>query len=206
MKNKQMVYLFFTIGIAAILWYLTFIVKPLNFWLEMSLSIVALGVLAYILDKDVLNVGKVSLRHLGIGILSAVGLYLIFYFGNIISGYLFPFKDSQISLIYGNKAQGSLVLIGILLFCIIGPGEEIYWRGFVQKTLEKKFGENKGYIFAALLYAFVHIVTWNFMIVLASLVCGLYWGWLYKKEKSLLPVIISHALWDVTIFVLLPVM
>lgn len=206
MKNKQMVYLLFTIGIAAILWYLTFIVKPLNFWLEMSLSIIALGILAYILDKDVLDLGKVSLRHLGIGILSAVGLYLIFYFGNIISGYLFPFKDSQISLIYGNKAQGSLVLIGILLFCIIGPGEEIYWRGFIQKTLEKKFGENKGYILAALLYAFVHIVTWNFMIVLASLVCGLYWGWFYKKEKSLLPVIISHALWDVTIFVLLPVM
>lgn len=34
----------------------------------------------------------------------------------------------------------------------------------------------------------------------------IYWGWLYKKEKSLLPVIISHGIWDLTIFVIFPLM
>lgn len=70
----------------------------------------------------------------------------------------------------------------------------------------KKFGENKGYIFATLLYAGVHIITFNFMLVVAALVCGIYWGWIYKKEKSLVPIIISHAIWDFTVFVLFPLM
>ena len=94
----------------------------------------------------------------------------------------------------------------LLLLFIIGPGEEIYWRGFIQNTLSKKMGETKGYIISVLLYAGVHIITGNIMLVIAALVCGIYWGWLYKKEKSLLPVIISHAIWDLTIFVIFPLM
>ena len=50
----------------------------------------------------------------------------------------------------------------------------------------------------------MHIITFNFMLVVAALVCGIFWGWIYKKEKSLVPIIISHALWDFTVFVLFP--
>ncbi len=205
MNNRKFTYLIFTIIIATMLWYLTFVVKPMNFWLEMSLSILLLGLLALYKRRDVISLGKPTMHHVIVGVLSAAGLYLVFYVGNIVSGYLFPFKDAQISLIYGNKAQGSLVLIGFLLFFIIGPGEEIYWRGYIQKTFSDKFGENKGYVISALLYAGVHVATGNFMIILAALVCGLFWGYVYKMEKSLIPVLISHAIWDVTIFVLLPV-
>jgi membrane protease YdiL (CAAX protease family) len=194
-----------TLIAAVVLWYFMFVVKPMNFWLEMSLSILVLVVSAILLGIDLSQLRKVSLRHIIIGVVSAAGLYLIFYIGNIISGYLFPFKDAQILSVYSNRSQGNLVLIGILLLFIIGPGEEIYWRGFIQKKVSEKFGENKGYIIAALLYAGAHITTGNFMLIIAALVCGLYWGWLYKKEKSIVPIIISHALWDLTIFVLFPI-
>lgn len=172
----------------------------------MSGSILLLILMAFFGDRDIFHFGKIEPRHILIGILSAIALYGIFYVGNIISGYLFPFKDTQISSVYSNKSNANLALIGLLLFFIIGPGEELYWRGFIQNTLGKEFGENKGYLFSVLLYAAVHIVTGNFMLIIAALVCGLFWGWLYKKEKSLIPVIISHAIWDLTIFVLLPLM
>ena len=204
MSTKRTGYLFFTAFIAAILWFLTFIVKPMNFWLEMSISILILIFLAYFNKRDLFSLGKIKLRHIIIGIASAAVLYLVFYIGNIISGYLFSFKDMQISMIYGNKAQGSLALISALLLFIIGPGEVLYWQGYIQTTLSGKLGENLGYILSVLLYAAVHVATGNFMVILAALVCGLFWGWIYKKEKSLIPIIISHALWDVTIFVLLP--
>lgn len=202
-KNKIIIS---SLIIATILWFVIFVIKPFNFWIEMALSILLLAAVALFSEKSLISFRNIKLRNILIGISSAIILYFVFYAGNIISGYLFPFKDAQISSVYSNRAQGSSLLIGVLLLFIIGPGEEIYWRGFIQKNLTKKFGENKGYIFATLLYAGVHIITFNFMLVLAALVCGIYWGWIYKKEKSLVPIIISHAIWDFTVFVLFPLM
>lgn len=172
----------------------------------MSLSILVLVTFGVFSGAEFSLPKKISIRHVIIGIVSAVVLYFIFYIGNIISGFLFPFKDAQILSVYSNRAQGNSVSIGLLLLFIIGPGEEIYWRGFIQNTFSNKLGENKGYAIATLLYAGVHIITGNFMLVLAALVCGLFWGWMYKKERSLAPVIISHSLWDLIIFVLFPIM
>lgn len=206
LDNRQYKYSLISLVVAAVLWYAMFVVKPINFWLEMSLSILILVSMALTIKKDTLKLGKFKTRYIIVGIASAIILYLIFYAGNIISGYIIPFKDSQISSVYGNKAQGSLAIIGLVLFFIIGPGEEIYWRGFIQNLFEKKFGENKGYIIASSLYTAAHLVTGNLMLIIAALVCGFFWGYICKKEKSLISVIISHALWDLTIFVLLPIM
>lgn len=192
--------------IATLLWLVIFVIKPFNFWVEMGLSISLLAVTALIVEKNLISFRDIKLRHILIGVFSAILLYFVFYAGNIISGYLFPFKDAQISSVYSNRAQGNSLLIGTLLLFVIGPGEEIYWRGFIQNNLTKRFGENKGYIFATLLYAGVHIITFNFMLVVAALICGIYWGWIYKKEKNLVPIIISHAIWDFTVFVLFPLM
>lgn len=204
--NRNDFYALLTLFVASILWYIMFVIKPLNFWLEMSISVIVLTLSAFLIKEDISIKSKSIERHILIGIGSAVILYFIFYIGNIISGYIFPFKDAQIASVYSSKSESSLYLIGFLLLFIIGPCEEIYWRGFIQEHLSIKFGENKGYIISSLLYALVHVITGNFMLIIAALVCGLYWGWIYKKEKSLVPVIISHALWDLSIFVLFPVM
>lgn len=202
-KNK---FIIVSLIIATLSWFVIFIIKPFNFWIEMGLAISLLVAIALYGERNLISFKNIKLRHILIGIISAIILYFVFYAGNIISGYLFPFKDAQISSVYSNRAQGNSLLIGTLLLFVIGPGEEIYWRGFIQNSLTKKFGENKGYIFATLLYAGVHIITFNFMLVIAALVCGIYWGWIYKKEKSLVPIIISHAIWDFTVFVLFPLM
>jgi membrane protease YdiL (CAAX protease family) len=204
--NKTFKYSVVTIIFSAMLWFALFVLKPMNFWIEMSLSILLLVAMAFIIKRDIFKVGKIKCRHVIIGVLSAIGLYMLFYIGNIILGYILPFKDVQVLSIYGNKSGTNQYLIGFLLLFLIGPGEELYWHGFIQKTLSKKFGGNKGYIFATIIYAAVHIVTGNLMLIIAALVCGTFWGWIYKKEKSLVPVIISHAIWDLTIFVLLPLM
>lgn len=202
-KNKIIIA---SLIMATILWFVIFVLKPFNFWIEMGVSILVLVMVVLFSEKNLISFKNIKLRHILIGIISAIILYFVFYAGNIISGYLFPFKDAQISSVYSNRAQGSSLLIGVLLLVIIGPGEEIYWRGFIQNNLAKKLGDNKGYIFATLLYAGVHIITFNFMLVMAAFVCGIYWGWIYKKEKSLVPIIISHAIWDFTVFVLFPLM
>ena len=199
-------YSLFTIVIAAILWYVMFVINPFNFWIEMSLSIGLLNLLVFSRDKKFFKIKKITIKQIIIGLISAIILYVIFYVGNIVTGYIFPFKNAQVLSIYSNRSQGNVLWIGLLLFLVIGPGEELYWRGFIQSTLSIKFGENKGYVIATLFYAGVHILTGNIMLVIAALVCGIYWGWIYKKQKNVFIVILSHALWDLTIFVLLPIM
>ena len=56
----------------------------------------------------------------------------------------------------------------------------------------------------ASVYALVHVVSLNPMLILAAAVCGLYWGLLFQREQNLIPLIISHSLWDVLIFVFFP--
>lgn len=199
-------YALLSVLLAAILWFLLFVIKPLDFWLEMSLSIVLLSAVAAFFNKGKFQFGKITLRYILIGVLSAVLLYFVFYAGNIITGYILPFKNVQVMSVYNNKAGVDLRLISFLLVFIIGPGEELYWRGFIQNTLSAKHGSLKGFLLGTVLYAGVHILTGNFMLVVAALVCGLFWGFIYEKEKSLVPVIISHAIWDLSVFVLFPLM
>ena len=189
--------------VAAFLWYIIFIVKPINFWACMFIGIILLFLTAVIFDRQLLNLGKPKIKHLLIGILSAAILYGIFFIGNNLSSYIIPSKDAQIESVYMNRNGTNPLLIFAVLMFVIGPGEEIFWRGFIQKKLTEKYGL-KAVVIAAVLYAAVHVVTLNFMLVMAALVCGLFWGALYYREQSLYHVIVSHALWDVTVFLLLP--
>jgi len=52
----------------------------------------------------------------------------------------------------------------------------------------------------------VHIWSFNFMLIMSALVCGIFWGLLYKYNKNLVTLIVSHALWDVSVFVLFPIL
>ena len=66
-------------------------------------------------------------------------------------------------------------------------------------------GETRAWLLSSLAYALVHVWAFNFMLLAAALVCGLFWGALYRWRKNLAPVIVSHAVWDVEIFILFPV-
>jgi hypothetical protein len=92
----------------------------------------------------------------------------------------------------------------VLLIFPIGPGEELYWRGLIQRAFSDKKGAYIGLSVASLAYALVHIPTFNLPLILTALIGGLVWGSLYKFTNSLTPGIVSHVLWDLMIFVLLP--
>jgi membrane protease YdiL (CAAX protease family) len=177
----------------------------INFWLMMSFSAIVLLTGSMIIQrKDLPEIYRFKTSYILIGIFSAFVLYMVFIVGNFAASQLFSFAKGQISGIYDLRKQSTPVVIGFLVF-LIGPAEEIFWRGVVQHTIVHRLGPLKGYLIASLLYASVHIWAFNFMLILAALVCGLFWGFIYMKYRSLWPGIISHALWDLFIFVLLPV-
>jgi membrane protease YdiL (CAAX protease family) len=84
------------------------------------------------------------------------------------------------------------------LDCVVnhpmGSGEEIYCHGFVQRSFSRHFGPIHGVLLTSAIYALVHIFVLNIMLVLAAAVCGVFWEFLYQREQSLIPVIISHSI------------
>ncbi|OHB58764.1 MAG: hypothetical protein A2Y07_09995 [Planctomycetes bacterium GWF2_50_10] len=176
----------------------------INFWFSMSFAAAFLSALAIYLQKPILpGLFNFKPSHIIIGIASAALLYCIFYIGREITS-LLPFAPRQVGAIYNTRTQAPLPIISVLLLFIIGPAEEIFWRGFVQQRLSARFCPILGLIFASLVYALVHIWSFNLMLILAALVAGTFWGLIFLKTRSLWPVIISHSLWDFLIFVLLP--
>jgi len=132
-----------------------------------------------------------------------LALYVIFYIGNIIAPMIIPNAGEKILGIYDFKSNQSFLLIILLVSFISGPGEEILWRGFVQRHLQKK-SLIFGYVFAAIIYSGVHVTSFNIMLILAALVCGGFWGLLYLWKRSIVINIISHTVWVLAAFILFP--
>ena len=197
------------IAITAILWFFMF--SPwtktyINFWTGMGFAAGILSILALYIDrKNLKEIYSFKVSHIAVGLISAAALYLIFYLGNYLSRLMFTFAGGEVAGIYNNKVQADYVVISLLLLFWIGPAEEIFWRGFVQSNLNKKFGDVKGLIYASLIYALVHIWSFNFILIMAALLCGFFWGYMFNRYKSVVPGIISHAIWDFVIFIVIPI-
>lgn len=200
---------------AALLWFYMF--SPWtggwpNFWVVMSCSAVILTTLGLSFTpdrKELLKIEKPALQLLG-GIVIAFALWGIFWIGDKVSSWMFAFARPEVDSVYAMKTGLPTWLIAVLLLCLIGPAEELFWRGYVQRTMGRILGgknpEDKAFIITAVIYALVHIWSFNFMLVMAALVAGLVWGLIYRLRPQALPaLIISHALWDALVFVLLPI-
>lgn len=196
---------YITIAAAFVLWFFIFAYPVGNFWLKLIFSASLLAAVGLISSRRELKaLFAFKIRHLWVGIISVLVLYGIFWVGKEAANVLFSFAPGQIASVYATKTQLDAVLIGLFLVFLMGPAEEIYWHGFVQRRLVGRYGAKAGVLGTAAVYALVHAFSLNLMLILAAGVCGLYWGLLYQREQNLIPLIISHSLWDVLIFVLFP--
>jgi len=184
-------------------------VGPLDFWWWMSANIALLLALSILLDKGYVPFLLADLRSrtvwkVGLGFLAAGLLYGIFFAGNWLSRQILPFAGSGISQVYHFKAGAAPLRVIGLLTVLIGPGEELFWRGFLQRRFQVHFGGLIGWLLATAVYAVVHAGSGNPMLVLAAAACGLCWGFLFLQTRSLLLVAVSHTVWDLAVFILFP--
>lgn len=180
-----------------------------DFWWWMSTNLVMVIGLSLWLDRSFSTLLKADFstdfgKKAIWGIFSAVILYLVFFIGNYLSRLLFDFAGEGIAGVYRFKGDANSIRIAILMLVIIGPGEEIFWRGFLQRHLQNIFGDWYGFLAGVVLYTGVHVFTGNLMLILAALFAGLFWGWMYMKYRSVLMNSISHTIWDITVFILVP--
>lgn len=197
-----------TVGVAAVLWFVMFspwTAPKLNFWYAMTFSAVVLTTLATVFCREWMRDVRFSLREVAAGLGIAFVLWWVFWTGDKLSGLLFSFERPQVEMIYAMKHDTPDVVIALLLLLLIGPAEEIFWRGFVQRRMMQKWGMNIGFLLATACYTAVHIPSLNFMLIMAALVVGFCWGLIYRLfPRHLAALIVSHAVWDACAFVIFP--
>ncbi len=196
------------VATAAILWFIMFSpwTAPLvNFWYTMTAAAIILTTLATCFCREWIKDIRLNNTQITLGITIATVLWGVFWIGDKVSQWIFSFARPQVDMIYSIKSGTSPILVGILLIAIIGPAEEIFWRGYVQRSLTKRWNANIGFIVTLALYTLIHIWSMNFMLVMAALVVGGCWGLLYRlKPQWLTALVISHAVWDACAFVVFP--
>ena len=195
--------------VAAGLWFFMF--SPwtaglTNFWYTMTASALILIFMASRMgERKGLHGGK-PLRVFLFGLVLAALLWGLFWVGDKLSSHIFGFARAQVDSIYSMKSGTYPWLIALLLLLVIGPAEELFWRGFIQRELSLHWGENWGFAVTTVIYTLIHLWSFNFMLIMAAMVCGVVWGGLYRLQPKWLPaLVVSHAVWDACVFVVFPI-
>ena len=174
---------------------LTFRGPRARFWERMTLTGFVLGSMALANDAELRRL-RFRERDVALGLLSAAGLYVIFQVGDRTARAVMPSGSQEIGDIYALRSLRPKSEIAMRLAAIIGPAEELFWRGFVQRRI--------GAPGAAVSYGGAHLVTGNATLIGAATVAGVYWGLLRAIGMSMPALITSHVAWDIWIFLLAP--
>jgi uncharacterized protein len=212
LKNQPVFKLIALIALAIIMFAPMFVLQhlgPFDFWWWMTTNLTVLLAICFFTDPEYLSLLKNDfrqgfLRKTGYGLLSAFLLYVVFFIGNYLSRKWFNFAGEGIADVYKFKGDATGIRIALLMIVVIGPGEELFWRGYLQRKISAKTGKWAGLFLGLILYTGVHIFTGNFMLIMAALICGFVWGWIYLKYNSMLINVISHTIWDIVVFLVLP--
>lgn len=192
--------LILSIVMAHVLLYLTFSDRDIFWYLYTAAN---LFFISFAIISERIDDHQKTRSYLKYGVLSGLLLYALFFAGHLLLPHLPLSWDKQAAGIYkwyGPQFSWHYIVL-ILVFI---PGEELFWRGFIQKRLSVYFNDLTAIIAASMLYASIFIYSDKLIWVLAAFIAGLFWGSLYVWKRSIPMLIISHLVFDILLIVLLP--
>ena len=195
--------------IAAVLWTVMFspwTAPHVNFWIMMTCSGLILTLYSTWAAPGWWKGMKFDISNIFLGVGLAAVLWGVFWVGDKLSSLMFDFARPQVDMIYGMKAGENPWILTALMLFIIGPAEEIFWRGYLQKSFSRRWNPNVGFAVTTLMYSLVHISKFNFMLIMAAAVAGFVWGLAYRfYPEKFGAIVLSHALWDCAVFIWFPI-
>ncbi|WP_226657097.1 CPBP family intramembrane glutamic endopeptidase [Pseudalkalibacillus hwajinpoensis] len=197
LSNKQ---LYFTLFLSHFLLFLSFFWFKDVFWPLFTISLLLLGGISIRHVKW----KKPSFFHLLMGTFSGVFLYFVFLLGKTIMLALFPQFITQVDELYTLVAPDKAWHYVSLILIII-PGEELFWRGLVQTELKKRKIKYP-ILLAALLYMSAHLYAGAFLLLLAAVLAGFLWGYLYDRTHNMIVPLLSHLVFDLFLLVFFPLL
>jgi hypothetical protein len=174
-----------------------------GFWAKMAAGVGSLGAFALYANPD-LRKTRVKPADVARGIASAGLLYGIFQVGDRFARRIMPNGSAEIDDIYRKRGLASTPMIAASLALLIAPGEELFWRGLVNRYLAQQLGPVAGNAAGAAIYGGIHLVSGNLTLTGAAGVAGAFWSLEHLAQGRMAPLIVSHVAWDLWIFLVRP--
>ena len=128
-------------------------------------------------------------------VISAAVLWGVFWIGDRLVTRWAPRLSAEVDDLYAVRGETSPRTMPFVL-SVIGPGEELFWRGLVQSRA--------GIAVSLVACALVHIWERKPILLLAALTGGAFWASLFAWRGTLVAPVLSHLLWDLAIIVWFP--
>lgn len=182
---------------------LTFRGPRRRFWQRMTRTGALLGGVALAGDPALAR-RRPSPSDLVLGAGIAAALYSVFAVGDRAARRILPAGGREIGDIYRLRELRPRGELAARLALVVAPAEELFWRGLLQRALERRLGRARGAAAAALLYGGAHLCTGNLTLIGAATVAGAGWSGLAAAGVPMPSLVVSHSLWDVWIFLVRP--
>ncbi|WP_255150234.1 CPBP family intramembrane glutamic endopeptidase [Halorarius halobius] len=136
-------------------------------------------------------------------------LVLVLYFGVVASAVALgaPLARSGLS-VAGEANPDILLLVAVLSFLLVGPMEELFFRGIVQGTMREVLSATPAVVAASTTFAAIHYLTLvgplaGKLVVLSSLfITSLVLGFAYERTGNLLVNAVVHGAYNAVLLVL----
>jgi membrane protease YdiL (CAAX protease family) len=143
-------------------------------------------------------------RLVVMGLASGLVLDLGFALGALVARQtpLWPAVERVADLV---RASAPVPVAAALILLVTSPGEEVLWRGAVFARLARRLGPGWGPVVGStLLYALFVGLSGSLVLPLAACVCGAVWARQRQVTGSLVPGLVSHATWALSVYLLVP--
>ncbi|TQR20182.1 CPBP family intramembrane glutamic endopeptidase [Psychrobacillus vulpis] len=171
------------------------------FWYFYTFTILFLMSVAFFYAKIDDKVRTLEYLFLGIG-------FGVLAYGLIAGGYklieITPFLSTTSIDSFLSKFGPASVWHYLLLLFFIAPGEELFWRGYIQQQLKRWVSPIYAIIASSALFGFSLIFSGFWLGILGAFVISLLLGLLYEWKKSMPLIILAHITMLVLLFLVLP--
>jgi len=189
---------------AFVLWSSAFLLSGwLGVWLAVALAALLLDLVALWAEPSLRRPSRPTLVALGVGLgaaLPQIAASILLYPSawRAIPGLWGQVNDLYRLLGYPNQWQAFVALPFVVV------SEELVFRGAIQNAFAKRLGPWLAIPAAVGVYCAAHLLSGNWALVVLTIPCGLYWGFLRAATRSLWAPIVCHLLWDWAVLVVVP--
>jgi CAAX protease family protein len=138
------------------------------------------------------------------GVVSGLGLYLLFCAGALVVQQT-PLAPRIQEVVELTRTSAPAGLAALVIVFATSPSEEVLWRGAVFARLTRRYGPGwRPVVATTVLYALFVGLSGTLVLPLAALICGTVWARQRQVTGSLVPGMVSHALWSLLMFLWIP--